>query len=380
MAISFVGSVTTSTAGTTGNFAVGFSLLRNEANVQPTLLAGDTIYAVVSTGSTVDRTLSAAASPVYTKLTPELYSNGTSFDTNLAVFRRRLPVGFTETDFTVSGGSGSTADALTVGLIVLRGVDETTPEDVTPVTATGTATGRPDPGSINPATSGAWVIVLGAGAAGSGAVLTNPGSYSSTTNHFRSSTQNDTNDSFNVIAIDETNWTSGAVDPAQFTGGTTNAADSWAAYTIAVKPSSVDSHAATGALTGQGSSVAGSAAHIAVHTSTGALVGPGSIVAGAASSATPRPSSGALIGPGSAIAGSAARTRQHATTGVLIGPGSALAGTAARVPAPVTHTSTGALVGPGSLIDADVRITTPGKRFARRYPANNRRNYMMWRR
>jgi hypothetical protein len=34
-------------------------------------------------------------------------------------------------------------------------------------------------------------------------------------------------------------WTSGAEDPATFTGGTTNAADSWAAYTLALRPATI---------------------------------------------------------------------------------------------------------------------------------------------
>jgi hypothetical protein len=34
-------------------------------------------------------------------------------------------------------------------------------------------------------------------------------------------------------------WTSGAEDPAQYTGGTINAADSWAAFTYALRPDSV---------------------------------------------------------------------------------------------------------------------------------------------
>lgn len=106
-------------------------------------------------------------------------------------------------------------------------------------------------------------------------------------------------------------------------------------------------HATSGALTGQGSTVAGTAAHIAKHATTGALTGQGSTIVGAASSKTLRPSTGALVGPGSTVAGTAAHIAKHATTGALTGQGSVIAGAAARV---AIHPTTGALVGPGSTI------------------------------
>lgn len=88
------------------------------------------------------------------------------------------------------------------------------------------------------------------------------------------------------------------------------------------------------------------------HAATGALTGPGAVVAGSASSATARPSSGALVGPGAVVAGAAARTRVHATDGALVGPGAAVVGSADRQDAggPVTHAATGALVGPGTVV------------------------------
>ncbi len=64
-------------------------------------------------------------------------------------------------------------------------------------------------------------------------------------------------------------------------------------------------------------------------------------------------SSGALTGQGSAIAGSAARVAgpvSHATTGVLVGSGSQINGSAARTGPAVTHDTSGALVGQGSII------------------------------
>jgi hypothetical protein len=95
----------------------------------------------------------------------------------------------------------------------------------------------------------------------------------------------------------------------------------------------------TGALTGQGSAVAGTATR--VFTATGALVGPGSVIAGSAQVSTGFTSTGALVGQGSTVSGTA--TRLFTATGALVGAGSAVAGTATRV-----FTAAGTLAGPGA--------------------------------
>lgn len=140
-------------------------------------------------------------------------------------------------------------------------------------------------------------------------------------------------------------------------------------------------HDTTGALTGAGSTVAGSAAHIAIHGTSGALAGPGSSMAGASARTRAHPTSGALTGPGSAIAGTAAHVvpggthdttgaltgpgasiagtaahiAKHSTSGALAGQGAAVSGTAARVAAAVTHDTSGVLTGPGAVISGQAR-------------------------
>ena len=106
-------------------------------------------------------------------------------------------------------------------------------------------------------------------------------------------------------------------------------------------------HATSGALVGQGSTLSGAAVH--PHTTTGVLTGPGSIIVGTAARLNSHATSGALVGPGSALAGVAERSSPgiHATTGALVGSGSSLAGTATRF---ALHTSSGVLVGPGSVV------------------------------
>jgi hypothetical protein len=121
-------------------------------------------------------------------------------------------------------------------------------------------------------------------------------------------------------------------------------------------------HGTSGALTGPGSSIAGSSARTRAHPTSGALTGPGSVVDGTADHAVPggtHDTSGALTGPGSSVVGSAAHIAKHATTGVLVGPGAVVDGTAARVAAAVTHDTSGALVGPGAVVGGQARGPEP---------------------
>ncbi len=124
----------------------------------------------------------------------------------------------------------------------------------------------------------------------------------------------------------------------------------YAALEIKQASGGATTHATSGALTGQGSTVAGTAAHIAIHGTTGALTGQIGSVSGTAARFRAHPTSGALAGQGATIAGSAARSNgatTHDTTGALTGSGSAVAGTAARLRA---FSASGALTGQGSAI------------------------------
>ena len=112
-------------------------------------------------------------------------------------------------------------------------------------------------------------------------------------------------------------------------------------------------HTNTGALEGQGTVVSGTAAHIAIHTSSGALTGQGSTVDGASdhvAAGGTHTTTGALTGQGAVIDGSAARIPNHQTSGTLTGQGSTLDGTAVHN---VPHGSSGALTGQGSTIDGE---------------------------
>lgn len=231
MAIAFVGGTTATKAGaTSGNTTIALNsglTGGSRASVQ----AGDLVIAVFATGAAADRTLAITDGTTgYTLIGSELYANGTTYDTNLRVAYKFM--GSTPDTSTTFGPTGNAQDAGAMCVYVFSGVDSGTPLDVAATTATGTGTGRPNGASILPTTTGAYVVVAGGGAAGTGAVYTQSGTELS---GFKSATSVDTNDA--MMGIGYFAWTSGTFDPVVWTGGTTNAADSWAAVTVALRPS-----------------------------------------------------------------------------------------------------------------------------------------------
>lgn len=106
-------------------------------------------------------------------------------------------------------------------------------------------------------------------------------------------------------------------------------------------------HGTSGALVGPGSSAAGTANRFRAFATSGALSGAGANITGTATKIPNHITSGALSGAGATVSGSAARTREHATTGVLSGAGSSVVGTAFHS---ALHATSGALTGAGSTV------------------------------
>lgn len=187
--------------------------------------SGDVVIVYFSTGSTSDRPLIVSD---YTEV-EELYANST-FDTNLVVAYRRMTfLGPYSIVFT--GGSRSTADAGTIAVQVWRGVNATTPFDVTHTTATTTTSVLCNPPAITPITSGAVIVTGGAGAHNVGAETF----ANSELEDFLTVGSGDTNDA--TIGLGYHVWTSGEFDPAQFTfGGTDSTSFSSASVTLALRP------------------------------------------------------------------------------------------------------------------------------------------------
>jgi hypothetical protein len=96
--------------------------------------------------------------------------------------------------------------------------------DVTPVTANGTPA-RPNPGAITPTTEKAMILPLGAGNTNADWVASYLSNF--TQSYDATGTQIGT-------GIGNVEWTSGAYDPAAWTGGFGGA--TYAAITIALRP------------------------------------------------------------------------------------------------------------------------------------------------
>lgn len=216
MAITLVGTASASTI--------------NDTNVTVTLPVGtttdDVVYAAFCFGDPTDRDVGIVTSG-YTELA-DLFANDNR-DINFAVYRKVMGgTPDTTVEFDTPTATGNIAAAGAV--VVLRGVDTTTPEDATTTTATGIDGSQVDPPSITTATNGAWVIA----AAGwtNLAVPTAPSGYS----NLIEDSGDDAQDA-NIMMATKEIATAGAENPGVF-GNTVGAGtDAWCAVTIAVKPS-----------------------------------------------------------------------------------------------------------------------------------------------
>jgi len=223
MGITYVGGQVGGRAGSTSTSNVTFALT---GGTHSTPQPGDLVV-IGCTVASQARTPACAISG-YTSAT-QINANGTTYDTSLNMSWKVM--GDTaDTAFTLPS-TGNIADAQRWTVQVWRGFDITNGFDVTTVSASGTGTGRPNPGSVTPTTTGAVVGIIGAGAAATGAAYTAPANY---TTGFLTGTTSDTNDA--MIGSGYRAWTSGSEDPAAYTGGTANAVDSWAAFTYVIRP------------------------------------------------------------------------------------------------------------------------------------------------
>ena len=232
MAITFVGSYVGTHAATSAQ-TVNFSLLRNESNAAPTLLEGDLVLVAVENASTVDRTQAQLTPSGYDPVHTDDF-RADSNDSNFLVSEKFM--GATPDTSVAIPASNATTAGVAYAIYVFRGVDPTTPMDVTPVVAGAINTGKANAPAITPSTDGAWIVVFGGAAVAAGAVFTNAGDLSNTTNHFRSATITTTTNDANIVGGIKTDWVSGPFDPTIFGGSTTTNTGSWSATTIALRP------------------------------------------------------------------------------------------------------------------------------------------------
>lgn len=226
MAISYVGGQVAGRTNASAAVQVTFSLTGGSDSVPS---ANDLVVVCVVVGSAAGNPALAVTTPTgYTAL-GQLNQSAVTADTSMNV-SWKIMGGTPDTTVTIPGSTNN-AWGEAYSIQVFRGVDTTTPMDVSAVSAGGTATGRPDPAQIDFTTAGAWVVICGGGAAATGATYTAPANY---TTDFVTAVGTDTTDA--MVGSGYRTDPSDPENPAGYTGGTTGANDSWTAYTLALRP------------------------------------------------------------------------------------------------------------------------------------------------
>lgn len=231
MAIIYVGGQTAAvTAVTPTTQTVTFALTGGSAS---TPAAGDLVLISYNDASNGDAVLSGRISTSGYTLITELYANDT-YDANMAVFRKFMG-GTPDTSVVVVGTSG-TATGCVVNIRVFRGVDSTTPLDATTTTATGIDTGFANPPAITPVTSGNVLIAFGMAATSSGSsgVFTAPTDLTDFIQQARGSTTYRAVSGSAYLAGQAANV---SFNPAAWTLAPNSTTNSWAAATLALRPS-----------------------------------------------------------------------------------------------------------------------------------------------
>ncbi|MEK7511046.1 MAG: hypothetical protein AAB582_02335 [Patescibacteria group bacterium] len=158
----------------------------------------------------------------------DLYANDTR-DANFSVSWKLMT---SSPDTTVAcNGSGSATNGAVCVVHVWRNVDQTTPFDVASTSVATTNSAAPNSPSIAPTTAGAIVIATGLGTgAADDAAVTAPAGYGNQVD-----ISVDPGNSA-IVGISSKAWVSGAEDPAAWTNWTTSTSDSYAAFTLALRP------------------------------------------------------------------------------------------------------------------------------------------------
>lgn len=227
MAISYVGGLTAQiTAVSPTTQSISLTSLG--------LAAGDFVLVSYTTAAGSDGVLSGKISTSGYSLITELYANGTTNDANMAVFQKIM--GGTPDASLVVVGKGTSGFGTTVNVTAFRGVDPTTPLDVTTTTATGTGSGNANPPAITPATSGNVIAIFG-----HSATSTTLRTYTTASTSYLSGFLQTNSAGSTYASTSGAGYVSGqsagvSYDPAAWALNTDNAGNSWCTVTIALRP------------------------------------------------------------------------------------------------------------------------------------------------
>lgn len=288
MAISFIGSrIFANDNASNAATSTGHSEEDGTNLSHLTLALDDVVVVGIARGSAAASTPSAPTAGSYLSAFSTLgsvaYGND-SDDVNLHLFAAKftsLPTLSTQTLYTV-GASGSASEGQEYIGFILRGVDfanlSALAGGASRTNAVGTNSALANAPSATPTVAGSWVAVFGAGGynAAFSADYGTPGDLSATTSHWRTGRAETLTQKVIFGAGLKTNWTSGAFDPAAWTGPSTNNRQAWAASTLVIPPTLSGDQL----FAGTGSIVLGSSAALAVEktfSGTGATALGGSV-------------------------------------------------------------------------------------------------------
>jgi hypothetical protein len=229
----FVGQRSVTYAGETGQQTISLTGLTNGVASSPA--SGDLVIVSIANAAAADRRASMSVDTADYVQVSELFANSTR-DANLGVYYKVM--GATpDTSVLASVGSGS-ADPKIVTVQVFRGFSAVTPLDVTSTTMTALNTTKPDPAAITPTTSGALIVVAAMATTGTGttpaesALIDVPYLGDVTTiAHIHPSQPRAVSSVMGSVE-----WAGGTYDPAQMTCAATDAGNTVAAVTMALRP------------------------------------------------------------------------------------------------------------------------------------------------
>lgn len=195
-------------------------------NLPAGLLANDLVIVALTIAGTADKSYRISG---YTQALDN-YADDT-FDTNLQIGRKFMGV-TPDTTVTITGGTGSTADGGAVAIHAWRGIDTTTPLDVTTQAINEINTGIPNPPATTPSTANS-VILVAAGSAHNGG--TDTYTAAQLANFLTVGQGGNTNDA--TVGLGSFNWVSGAFDPNAFTWSQTDSTSfSTISATLTLRP------------------------------------------------------------------------------------------------------------------------------------------------
>lgn len=227
MAWQYVGG--TSGTGTSNGYSVSLNGTLT-GGIASSPAAGDIVVVSSGFGNTASSApaVSGNVSGAYTSLFTPIHQNDT-WDTEFGCFYKIMGASV-DTSLTITRTT-NTAYGGGTAVQVWRGVDQTTPIDVT-TTAGGGNASAPNPPSITPTTVGALIMAAGCGTQGaSGSAFTVPAGLG-----YVSILADGSTSDVGVYLRTSIEWASGAYDPSTATGGATSSSCSWAAATIALRP------------------------------------------------------------------------------------------------------------------------------------------------